>query len=192
MKICLIGPSCAGKTTLASKIKSITNVATLDLDRVFVDASAESILGKNVYRPKEVGEKMVADFMKKNKNWVIEGVFPVWKVFEEADFIIFMKPPVVVALFRQWVRFFTDQYQRRTYGFRSNLMFLTPDILIQYISSRGVKDLHEPDTFSVKKYREIIKNFKKKTIEVSVMNYESEQEICDKVTEIDERKESMR
>ncbi|MBU1118001.1 hypothetical protein KKD37_03495 [Patescibacteria group bacterium] len=181
MKICLVGPSCAGKTTLANKLKKISGHNCLDLDRVFVDEFKPRKVGEIFYRSKEDGEKIINDFFKKNKDWIIEGVFPVWSVFKNADIIIFMKPSFVILIFRQWYRFFSDEFQRRTFGFKTNLTFLTPDIVKQYFSRRGCNDLKDPVEFSVKKYEQILDNFRDKTIKVGVVNYGVERDILDRV-----------
>lgn len=181
MKICIIGPSCAGKTTLAADLKKIVKCETLDLDKVFVDTSKPRKIGEIFYKTKEEGEKLVDDFIKSNERWVIEGVFPVREVFKESELIIFIKPFFLTPIFRQWYRFFTDKYQRKTFGFKTNLTFLTPDILKQYFSKRGFDDLDDPREFGVRKYELILKKFGKKVIRVKSVDYGLESSFIDKI-----------
>lgn len=193
MKICLIGPSCAGKTTLARELKKIIGSETLDLDQVFIDISKPRKIGEIFYRSKDYGEKVVSNFIKENNNnWIIEGVFPVREVMEKSEMIIFMKPFFLVPIFRQWRRFFTDSFQRKTFGFKTNATFLTPDIFKQYFSKRGCDVLEDPTQFSIKKYELMLAAYKDKTFCVDIVSYGLEKNIIDMVSLSSGSKKSVR
>ncbi|MFA6007086.1 MAG: hypothetical protein WC784_00360, partial [Candidatus Shapirobacteria bacterium] len=149
-------------------------------------------VGEIFYRSGKEGVKMVDNFMKENKRWIIEGVFPVWKVFEEAEVIIFMKPFFLTPVFRQWRRFFADEFQRKTFGFKTNFTFLTPDIMRQYFSNRGCSDLKDPTTFSIKKYELMLASFEKKILKVGVINYNLQKDILKKIVLNGETKSNVR
>jgi hypothetical protein len=138
-------------------------------------------MGEIFYKSKKEGEEAIGDFIKVNKRWIIEGVFPVRKVFQEAEIIIFIKPFFLTPIFRQWYRFFTDKYQRKTFGFKTNLTFLTPDILRQYFSKRGFDSLDDPREFGVRKYELILKKFRKKVVRVKSIDYGVEGNSIDKI-----------
>lgn len=192
MKICLIGPSCAGKTTLARELKKIIGSNTLDLDQVFIDISRPRKIGEIFYRSKDYGEKIVNDFIKNNNSWIIEGVFPVRDVMEKAEIIIFMKPFFLVPIFRQWHRFFTDNFQRKTFGFKINATFLTPDIFKQYFSKRGCNALEDPTQFSIKKYELMLSDYTYKTFCVDIVSYGLEKNIIDIISISSEPKKNVR
>ena len=166
MKIYIVGPSCVGKTRLGDILAKEFKIGShIDLDLCFNDMEA---LKSGVYRfnSKKVGEEKYRSGIKNKKSWVVEGVFPVMDAFEKADKIILIKYFVALPLFFQWKRYFTDKRQRETYGIGPNLK-LSPDILRQYFSRKGIGDLDNPLVFSISKYEKILKKYKEKVIRVN-------------------------
>jgi len=161
MKIYIVGPSCVGKTTLASKIAKKLDLYHLDLDLIFWEVSIDK--GGRVslnFKGKKKYDEDIKKFLKeKGENWIVEGVYCVEEIMKKADVIIYFRLPFYVPLFRQWKRYFTDKFQREHYGFKSNLTYLMPDIWKQYLSNRGCDDLSNPLVFSNRKTEKIIANF---------------------------------
>ncbi len=162
MKICLTGPSCAGKTTLARRLKEISGVPTLDLDLIFLDVDGGKCRDGVCFKTDEKIKNEVKKFLDDNDSWIIEGVFAMEEVFQEADLIVMLKPSIIVPLYRQWKRFFTDEFQRKTFGWKTNLFFLTPDIFKQYFSNRGCNKKDDFTVYGVKKTQKMAKKFSSK------------------------------
>lgn len=132
MKIYVLGPSGVGKTTLAKLLAEKLHSYRCDLDRVFIDFKWLLKTKEIRYRPKKEYLKKIKDVVKRRK-WIIEGVYPVEEIMKQADVVIYIKPAVVLALYRQWYRFFTSKFQRQNFGLWNNLG-LSKDILWQYFS----------------------------------------------------------
>ncbi len=178
MKINIIGPSCVGKTTLAKYLEKKYELSNLDLDLIMIDHEKKNGVGEISFQKRDKYLPDIKGFMNKNKDWVIEGVYPVKEIFDEADVIIFIKLFFLIPIVRQWKRYFTDEYQRKTYGFLSNITYLTPDIVRQYFFVNKNKiDINNPLDFSVGKCQEVLRKYHHKMVYVnkpmSFRNYES-------------------
>ncbi len=97
--------------------------------------------------------------------WIFEGKHVIPELLEAADKIIRLKTPLLVTLFRQWKRYFTDQDQRRRFTFRSNLQLSTV-ILSQYLGKEDKNKADDPRYAHQKKYDRILKKYKDKAIEI--------------------------
>ncbi|WP_071130771.1 AAA family ATPase [Enterococcus timonensis] len=95
MKIILIGSSGAGKSTLTRKLAEILNYPVLHLDKIWhtTDYSSEAEIWF---------AEVVADFMKNNENYIIDGNYAGTLAIRAADcdLIIWLKVPRIVALKR--------------------------------------------------------------------------------------------
>lgn len=161
MKINIIGPSCVGKTTLAKMVAKRHGWEHFDLDLVFIDRDylAETKIFR--YRLASDYRKRIDNILKKNKNWIIEGVYPVEKIFKEADIVILIKPSIMVPLRWQWKRYFSDRNQRDTYGLLNNIG-LTRDIFSQYLRRSKLDDIQDETRCYLRKYDEMLKKYKNK------------------------------
>jgi adenylate kinase family enzyme len=155
----IIGPSGSGKTYLAKKISEKLNIPHINLDYFFfkhvVDKKREEI-PENEWR-KNLDDLLVTD------NWIIEGVNPIREVFNTADKIVFLNPPITIALFRQWKRYFTDPKQRKEHGFVNNLK-LSRYLIKQYMQEEDKSKAEEPKYSRVTKINRILTEYKNKTI----------------------------
>ena len=165
MKIFILGPSCVGKTRLSAILSQKMKIKRVDLDLCFNDLEGFKKTGKFGYLSPVKGKKNLMEQIKGEKKWIVEGVFPVTELFKMADVVIYMKYSFLVSFYYQWKRYFTDDFQRKTYGFWTNLSFLTPDIFRQYFL--GGEDDDDVRQFSVKKYEKIISRYKGKLYTVT-------------------------
>ncbi len=141
MKINIIGPSGSGKTTLSKKLSQTLNIEPINLDYVFFrhakDKQREEITEKEWRQ--NLNSKL------KTNNWIIEGVNPIIEVMDNADLIIYLRPSLKTALFRQWKRYVTDPKQRKEHGFKNNLK------LSQYLVKQ-YKEEDDPEKYEDLKY----------------------------------------
>lgn len=96
-------------------------------------------------------------------NWIIEGVNPITQIFETADIIIYLRPSISTALFRQWKRYFTDPKQRKEHGFRNNLR-LSQYLIRQYLQDEDKSKADDPKYSRVKKLDRILEKYKEKVV----------------------------
>ncbi len=157
MRISIIGPSASGKTTLAKKLADYYDLKHMNLDY---------ILFKNVQKKKRLSVpedkymKAIEKFVKQ-KDWIVEGVNTFDGVFEPADVIIWIKPPLLISLYRQWKRYFVDSRQRAEHGFINNLK-LTIYIIRQYIGKPTPQT--DPKGTWIRSVEKILMKYKNKTI----------------------------
>lgn len=87
MKICVMGPSGTGKTTVCKMLGEKFKIPYLHLDSVYWLKDWES-------RDKEDFNRVMKDYLTKNKSWVIDGNYSNHKHFQyrldTADIIIFL------------------------------------------------------------------------------------------------------
>lgn len=161
MKINIIGPTCVGKTTVAEVIEKRNNWRHFDLDLIFVDG--EYLVQTKVFRLRQRADcrKAIDDILNANKNWVIEGIYAVDKIFKEADLIIFINLSLMVSLKWQWKRYLTDKYQRDTYGFFNNVI-LSGMIINQYLRKCDRKDFNNELVNYICKYKKVLEKYRGK------------------------------
>jgi adenylate kinase family enzyme len=169
MKLVIIGPSCVGKTTMAKRFSRLSGLTHFDLDLVMIDGEylAETKLFR--YRKRVEYEKRVETILKNNKEWIIEGIYAINRVLEEADKIIFIKLPIYFALYWQWKRFFCDKCQRDTYGFLNNLE-LSREIFGQYLLRVDKKNIDNPTINGIKKDCLLLNKHKSKLVVITNIN----------------------
>ncbi len=95
-RICIIGPSCSGKSTLAEKLGKKLNLPVLHIDQI------AHIPGTNwVLRPRDETKNEHDDFIKKDA-WIIDGQYKklMPKRFERSDTIILLKVNRFVCCWR--------------------------------------------------------------------------------------------
>ena len=86
MKICIIGHTCSGKTTLAKKLSEKYSLPVLHLDNTYWGADGQE-------RTREEQSVLVAQFMEENEGgWIIDGnYFEVCPIrFEDCDKTYFL------------------------------------------------------------------------------------------------------
>lgn len=159
MKINIIGPTGSGKTFLAEKLSQKLKIPQVSLDYVLFKHTRDKHreeLPENEWRAnllKLLGEK----------DWIIEGVNPIIEVFETADMIIYLRPSISTALFRQWKRYFTDPKQKKEHGFKNNLK-LSQYLIRQYQQHEDKGKEDDPKYSRVKKLDRILKKYKEKVV----------------------------
>ena len=106
-KIAIIGPSGAGKTTLANDLSKILSIKVYHLDRLFWKSGWQSIDSASRI---DIMESLIRE-----KQWIIEGTYLYSSVprLNEADTIIFLDIPVFVCLWRVIKRHHKDRGQFR-------------------------------------------------------------------------------
>lgn len=162
MKINIIGPSCVGKTTLAKLVAKKYGWKHFDLDLVFIDRDYLAQTKIFRFRNKLDYNRRIDSILGENrKDWIIEGVYAVDKVFKEADKIILIKLPMIWPLRWQWKRYFTDSSQRDTYGLLNNIG-LTKEILNQYLRKCNAIDYKDSTINYICKYCKMLKKYKSK------------------------------
>ncbi len=102
-KIAIIGPSGAGKTTLAKDLSKILNIKVYHLDRLFWKPGWQSIDG-----PTRID---TMQSLIREKQWIIEGTYLYSSVprLNEADTIIFLDTHVLACLWRAIKRHHYDR-----------------------------------------------------------------------------------
>lgn len=101
-KIHILGSPGAGKTTLARELSKELKIPHIDLD----DELYPIPMGEKI--PIQKRGKVVKRIAKR-KGWVAEGIYSaswVEDLFKEADQIIFLDTPILLALFRITKRYF--------------------------------------------------------------------------------------
>lgn len=159
MKINIIGTSGAGKTTLAKKIATEKGIPMYSLDTILHQKIKEK---KGIeWRTEKEYKKKLSQILRQ-KNWIIEGVNPIPEVLNHADKIVWLKPSLFTALYRQWKRYVTDKKQRKEHGFINNIK------LSQYIIKQHREDIPEKDAdfkfVRVKKLERILEPYMSKTV----------------------------
>jgi adenylate kinase family enzyme len=166
MKICIIGPSCVGKTTLAKGLSKSLGFKHIDLDKVFIDVPYLSEYKKfRYFDEKDCNDKIKDILVRNKKDWIIEGVYPVVDVIEKADVILYLRKFFLIPLALQWRRYFTDIGQRQNFGFVNNLI-LSFDILRQYFG-QSIKNMNNPLEFGVKKYTILLSKHTEKVYDIN-------------------------
>lgn len=159
MRISIIGPSGSGKTTLANRISQATKVLPINLDSVCFELNNK----KNQSLDYSDYIKKIESVIK-NKSWIIEGLQPIEVVFEAADIIVWLRPTIIISLFRQWKRFVKDPLQRERYGFKNNIL-LSIYILRQYFGNPTEKT--DPKKTWIKSVDKLLSVHQHKTIIVA-------------------------
>ncbi|CAG9419099.1 AAA family ATPase [Providencia alcalifaciens] len=106
MKICIIGISGAGKTTLAQKLSKEFSLPAYGYDEIYWDKSQMEY----VKNPQDKIKSLVAD-IKSQDNWIVEGAYDkrLAPFFADSSFIIRLKIPYRVCAFRVIKRFLLSQ-----------------------------------------------------------------------------------
>lgn len=159
MRISIIGPSGSGKTYLAKKLAEKYNIAHANLDYVFYKHFVE----KDREQVPESEWKRNLNNILDESDWVVEGINPIIGVFEKADKIIYLRPSIVTALFRQWKRYFTDPKQRGEHGFRNNLK-LSGYLFKQYTECEDAAKKDDPMYFRVSKVDRVLRSYSSKLV----------------------------
>ena len=168
MKIYIIGPSCVGKTTLARKLSRKIRVKSIDLDSIFIDLERlKKDKSFEFVSPKDYRSRI--DEILKTDKWIVEGVYPVEKIFESADIIVCLRRCLLMPLVWQWKRYITDKSQRKKFGFRNNLS-LSRDIIRQYFERCDNSRIDEPTYFSNKKLAVWLERYKDKVREIKELD----------------------
>ncbi len=160
MKIYILGPSASGKTTLAKKIAEKKDLPVFHSDFVLTEYNGR----KRRKLDKEDYMEKVEDILAKDK-WIFEGKHIISRLLNEADQIVWLKTPLLVTLFRQWKRYFTDQDQRKRFTFKSNLQ-LSVVIICQYLCWEDKSKKDDPRHCRQKKYGRILREYKDKVVEI--------------------------
>ncbi len=110
MKICIIGISGAGKTTLAKKLSTEFDTQAYAYDDVYWDKSSgeyikntQDVINSQVYKIKSKG------------SWVVEGAYDrrMTPFFEDCSLIVRLKVPYGVCAFRIIKRFILAKIARK-------------------------------------------------------------------------------
>lgn len=165
MKLSIIGPSCVGKTTLASRISKEFGIKSLDLDGVFIDFDFLKKTRRFRFVKPELYQRRIDETLNK-QDWIVEGVFPVTKIMNQADLIVYIKLFWPKTLIWQWRRYFTDKKQREMFGLRNNLI-LSKDIVRQYTEGFNRKLVNDPTYFNNRKTEALLEKYRKKVYYVS-------------------------
>ncbi|MBG5918808.1 AAA family ATPase [Providencia stuartii] len=110
MKVCIIGISGAGKTTLAKKLSIKFNTPAYAYDDVYWDKSN----GEYIKNTQEVMNSLISD-IKYQGGWIVEGAYDrrMTSFFEECSLIIRLKTPYRVCAFRIIKRFLLARIARQ-------------------------------------------------------------------------------
>jgi len=101
-RICILGPSCAGKSTLAEKLGEKLGLPVLHLDRI------SHIPGTNwAWRPRVAVQKEHDEFIQKDE-WIVDGQYVrlLPQRFQRADTVILLKVNRFVSVWRFLKRHF--------------------------------------------------------------------------------------
>lgn len=161
MRINIIGPSCAGKSTFASVLARACPWPHFDLDLVMIDHEVLAKTRRLRFRSKAIYSARIQSILCDYPDWIIEGVYAVESVFQAADLIIAIHLPLIVTLRRQWARYFSSELQSGHYGFRNNVN-LSISIFSQYWAGANSSDLQDETIFNIRKYDLLLKKYQNK------------------------------
>jgi len=117
-KIHIIGAPGSGKTYVASKLATLTNIKAHELDKVFwCQAEVAYVRSSEEERTTKLNDILTKE------DWIVEGVYYKWlaSAFDAADIIIVLNPSVLV---RQWRitkrflirKFIQGEFQKETFS----------------------------------------------------------------------------
>ena len=154
MRISIIGYSASGKSTFAKQIGEILNLPILHLDKV-------NFLANWKEREVEESKKIVADFIKNNKNFVIEGNFYKFSLerFKLSDKIIFFNFDRITCLCQAIERYNTYRGKVRESMSEGCYEKLDLEFLYWILIGGRTKD-------RIERYNKMIQEYKDKIIVV--------------------------
>lgn len=124
MKILIIGPLGAGKSTLAYQLNKKFNLPRLNLDEVC------RVKENGAYRVQDKQQKLLEDFINSHPDWVMEGCQKSLYGRLAPDLIVDMRIPRLCAIFRFTLRFLkAKKLMGKT---------ITPDLPVQAYHYRKV------------------------------------------------------
>lgn len=120
-KIYIVGIVASGKTTLAKKLSEHLHIPWFELDCIIY---CNSETGRYKRSPEQQLE--VIHDIDKNENWIIEGTYRIscHCLFELADTIIFLDPPLWKRKLRIFKRYIKQQLRIEKCHYKSNLKML--------------------------------------------------------------------
>lgn len=116
MRIYIIGLPGSGKSTLAKLLARKFNLPHIDLDSIFIKYDNNM---RTRYYIEDCNHEI--DTLATNPSWVIEGVYPIKRHIDSADYIVWLQIPAITCIFRQWKRYASDPHQREVHGLINNI-----------------------------------------------------------------------
>ncbi|PHM49487.1 AAA family ATPase [Xenorhabdus miraniensis] len=109
MKICIVGPSGAGKTTASKKLALEFHTTAYQFDKIYWDRTQEEY----VKNSQEVINDLVREIKAKNE-WIVEGAYDKRLIpfFKECSLIIRFKVPYWICAIRIVKRFLLSKLAR--------------------------------------------------------------------------------
>lgn len=152
-KIFIIGVSGSGKSTLSKQLSKLLKIPHFDLDDIFF------IKRYNNKRKSCDCEIKLKELLKKNKSWIIEGVYYWGKIaIDKADLVIWLNYKINVSIYRVIKRWFTRKREDR--GTMKELYYL-----IQHI--RTYKKIKPNKKYSAyEKHKKIISKNKHNLVKI--------------------------
>jgi adenylate kinase family enzyme len=95
IRILIVGNSGSGKSTLARELASEHCLVHLDLDTIVWESGSVAI-----QRPIEAAHLLLAEFVEKNKSWVIEGCYGelIRRLLPDCTELVFLNPGLEACL----------------------------------------------------------------------------------------------
>ncbi len=108
-RIYILGTAGSGKTTLANQIPDILKIRVYDLDDIFW------IKKYTKKRTVESMKKGLNNLLKKNKKWIIEGIYTDWSnnAIKKADLIVWINTPKHIISWRIFKRYIQRRKDKR-------------------------------------------------------------------------------
>lgn len=161
MKIYVIGSSGSGKTTYAKLLSKKYHLTHYNADYLRY-IQLENVRGR-MERDMDEYKKIIGD-ISKSDDWIFEGAQSIPSLLKNSDWIVWLNPGLLVALFRQWKRFFTDPKQRLEHGFIKNLKLSKGIIFSQHLGKYDPSRFDDPDYNHVKKLELLLSKYPEKLI----------------------------
>lgn len=157
VRIAIIGLPGCGKTTLARLLSAEYSIDCLDLDTIVFRHLSNR---KRERLPSSTYIAQIIKFARK-KQWIIEGIYPIDAVFQQADIIVWLKMPLLRTLWGQWKRYIKDPQQRQGYGFISNLK-LSFFIFNLFLDRQAITVMDDRPKIRLKDFPTVMKPYRKK------------------------------
>lgn len=102
-RIWILGGTATGKTTVGRYLSEKLNIPFLEMDSVIYKDN------KGTRYPEEESEKVLDNFIRNNKFWIIEGIQKrkwIKNYFKKCDLVVILSLPRIVAAKRLLLRYF--------------------------------------------------------------------------------------
>lgn len=120
-KIYIVGNVASGKTTLSKKLSKKLNIPCYELDSIVWEDTHEGH-----YKRTPEQQATIINEINNTRDWIIEGTYrkSCYQLFNMADKIIFLDPPIWIRKYRIFIRFIKQQFNIEKCNYKSDIKML--------------------------------------------------------------------